>query len=66
MITQLNHAPYSRERAKVIHQPFEDPPRLAREASSEEEGLTHYRRVRDEIRDYVSSLPNSLEGMKHG
>jgi arsenate reductase len=27
--------------AKVIHQRFDDPPRLAREASNEEEGLAH-------------------------
>jgi len=47
--------------AKVIHQPFDDPPRLAREAASEEEGLAHYRRVRDEIRDYVASLPENLQ-----
>ncbi len=52
--------------AKVIHHPFDDPPRLAREASSEEEGLTHYRRVRDEIRDYVASLPDALESTNHG
>ncbi|NOY43246.1 MAG: arsenate reductase ArsC [Planctomycetes bacterium] len=47
--------------AKVVHRPFDDPPRLAREAETEEEGLSHYRRVRDEIRAYVESLPGSLE-----
>jgi arsenate reductase len=52
--------------AKVIHQPFDDPPRLVREASSEEEGLAHYRRVRDELRDYVASLPDTLENSNHG
>jgi arsenate reductase len=52
--------------AKVIHQPFNDPPRLAREASNEEEGLAHYRRVRDELRDYVASLPDTLENSNHG
>jgi arsenate reductase len=52
--------------AKVIHQPFDDPPRLAREASNEEEGLAHYRRVRDELRDYVASLPDTLENSNHG
>jgi len=51
--------------AKVIHQPFDDPPRLAREAASEEEGLAHYRRVRDEIRDYVASLPENLQATNH-
>lgn len=52
--------------AKVIHQPFDDPPRLAREAANEEEGLAHYRRVRDEIRDYMASLPGILERVDHG
>ena len=44
--------------AKVVHHGFDDPPRLAREASTEEEALGHYRRVRDEIRAYVESLPS--------
>ena len=52
--------------AQVVHHPFDDPPRLAREAATEEEGLAHYRRVRDEIRNYVASLPGSLENSKHG
>ena len=53
-------------KAKVIHHSFDDPPRLARESATEEEGLAHYRRVRDEIRDYVMTLPQSLEGSHHG
>ena len=47
--------------AKVVHQPFDDPPRRAREATTEEEALAPYRRVRDEIRQYIESLPESLE-----
>jgi arsenate reductase len=43
-----------------IHVPFDDPPKLARFANSEEEALVHYRRVRDEIRDFVLRLPNEL------
>ena len=42
---------------EVVHVPFDDPPKLAAGASSEEEALQHYRRVRDEIREYVASLP---------
>jgi arsenate reductase len=45
---------------KVSHAGFDDPPRLARDAASEEEALNHYRRVRDEIRDYIESLPAAL------
>ena len=43
-----------------IHRGFDNPSALARNAASEEEALGHYRRVRDEIRDYVMSLPESL------
>jgi len=45
---------------KVVHAGFDDPPRLAQEARTEEEALSHYRRVRDEIRTFVESLPESL------
>ena len=52
-------------KAKVVHHSFDDPPRLARDAPSEEEALGHYRRVRDEIRQYVETLPGSLEASQH-
>ena len=48
-------------KAEKLHKSFEDPPFLAREAKTEEEALAHYRRVRDEIRAFVSGL---LEGDK--
>lgn len=47
--------------AKVIHVGFDDPPKLARDAKSEEETLAIYRRVRDEIRAFVDRLPEALE-----
>lgn len=43
-------------RTKVVHHGFDDPPKLARDAGSEEEALSHYRRVRDEIRAWIESL----------
>ncbi len=43
-------------KAEKLHRSFEDPPHLAKEAKSEEEALAHYRRVRDEIRDFVKDL----------
>ena len=46
--------------ATVIHRGFDDPPALAADAADEEEVLPHYRSVRDEIRDYVLTLPASL------
>ena len=51
-------------RAKIVHVGFDDPPRLAKTAASEEEALGHYRRVRDEIRAFVETLPGSLEKPK--
>ena len=45
---------------RVVHRPFDDPPRLAAGSSDEEEALAHYRRVRDEIRAFVETLPGSL------
>ncbi len=47
--------------ARKIHHGFDDPPKLAANAGTEEEALAHYRRVRDEIRDFISTLPESLE-----
>lgn len=46
--------------ARVLHVGFDDPPALARGARSDEEALQHYRRVRDEIRAFVETLPDAL------
>ena len=46
--------------ARRLHVPFDDPPRLAGDATCEEEALAHYRRVRDEIRAFVQRLPEGL------
>ena len=48
-------------KAKVVHLGFDDPPALAKTAKTDEEALNHYRRVRDEIRVFVESLPASLD-----
>ena len=48
-------------KAKVLHVGFDDPPALAKDAQTEEEALSHYRRVRDEIRAFVETLPEALE-----
>ncbi|MEX1230669.1 MAG: arsenate reductase ArsC [Planctomycetaceae bacterium] len=59
VITVCGHAdencPLFLRRARVIHVGFDDPPKLAQSAATEEEGLGHYRRVRDEIRDFVAN-----------
>lgn len=65
VITVCDHAhelcPLFPGKAKVVHQGFDDPPRLAREAKTDEEALGHYRRVRDDIRAFIETLPESLE-----
>lgn len=50
--------------AVKIHHGFDDPPRLAKSAKTEEEALSHYRRVRDEIKAFVETLPDSLPVME--
>ncbi len=45
---------------KVLHHGFEDPPRLAEDAETEEEKLNCYRKVRDEIRRFVEEMPGNL------
>lgn len=47
--------------ARRVHVAFDDPPRLARSATTEEEALDDYRRVRDEIRAFVEQLPQALD-----
>ncbi len=47
---------------RKIHVPFDDPPALARDATTEEKKLQHYRRVRDEIRAFVQRLPDVFSG----
>ena len=47
-------------KARVVHVGFDDPPKLAKTAKTEEEALGHYRRVRDEIRQFVAGLPESI------
>ena len=53
VITVCGHAdescPVFPDQTKVVHIGFDDPPKLAKDAASEEEALVHYRRVRDEI-----------------
>jgi len=64
VVTLCGHAhetcPVFPGKAKVIHVGFDDPPKLAAGAKSEEEALAHYRRVRDEIKAFVDGLPESL------
>jgi len=60
VVTVCGHAnetcPVFPGKAKVVHVGFDDPPKLAQGAATEEEALSHYRRVRDEIRAFVQTL----------
>jgi arsenate reductase len=65
VVTVCDHAsetcPVFPGKAKKIHRGFDDPPRLAATAGSDEEAMAHYARVRDEIRDFVLGLPDLLK-----
>jgi arsenate reductase (thioredoxin) len=64
VVTVCGHAqencPVFVGKAAVVHVGFDDPPRLAAVAKTEAERLAPYRRVRDEIRAFVETLPESL------
>jgi arsenate reductase (thioredoxin) len=73
VITVCDHArescPLFMGDALLVHVGFEDPPALAADETDEERRLGHYRRVRDQIRVFVDSLPGSLPevpGESHG
>ena len=46
-------------KVRRLHVGFDDPPRLATGAATEEEALGHYRRVRGEIRAFIETLAGS-------
>lgn len=45
---------------KILHVGFDDPPKLTENLTNEEEILSHYRRVRDEIKIFAQNLETSL------
>jgi len=65
VVTVCGHAdencPVLPAKTKVVHVGFEDPPRLTKHLSEGEEKLAVYRRVRDEIRRFVETLPEALK-----
>ncbi len=69
VITVCGHAhencPWFPGAGKVIHIGFDDPPRLAQaladQGADPETQLDCYRRVRDEIKAYIKTLPQSLK-----
>jgi arsenate reductase len=65
VVTVCGHAhetcPVFPRDAKVIHVGFDDPPKLAAGETDPERAIGHYRRVRDEIRAFIDTLPQSLQ-----
>lgn len=55
------HCPFFPGGSKRIHVGFDDPATLGKAEPDEEAAMIHYRRVRDEIRAWVETLPDSLE-----
>jgi arsenate reductase (thioredoxin) len=58
--------PFFPAKTKRIHQRFDDPPVLADGVETDEEAMVPYRRVRDEIKAFVQTLPESLRSEHHG
>ena len=71
VVTVCGHAnencPVFKGSTTVVHQGFDDPPRFAANAETEEEAMPHYTRVRDEIRAFIEQLPDliSAKGIQH-
>ena len=65
VVTVCGHAdencPVFPGKTRVVHVGFEDPPKLTKHLPDGEEKLAVYRRVRDEIRRFVETLPGSLK-----
>ncbi len=68
VISLCDHArqtcPYFPGKAMQVHAGFDDPPSMAQELAKNGAGREHqldcYRRVRDEIKKYIQSLPEAL------
>ena len=64
VVTLCGHAnetcPFFPGRVRRVHRGFDDPPSLCAGMTDEAEIMAVYRRVRDEIREFVAGLPGSL------
>ena len=64
VVTVCGHAnencPVFPGKTQIVHAGFDDPPKLAENVKTEEEALDYYRHVRDQIKDFVETLPESL------
>lgn len=66
VITLCDHAhetcPVFPAKTGLVRVDFDDPPKRAAGMRNEEDAMRHYRRVRDEIKAFVESLPEALTG----
>mgnify|MGYP001548538616 FL=1 len=68
VVTVCGHAhetcPYFPANCEVVHIGFDDPPKMAKELAAkgapEEEQLDCYRKVRDQIKEAIEKLPETL------
>ncbi len=64
VVTVCGHAnetcPVFPGHTKVVHVGFDDPPKLAKDAATEEEAMRHYRRVRDEIKAFIANIESVI------
>lgn len=64
VVTVCGHAhetcPHWPSAGRIIHQGFDDPPSLSAGMDDEDQVLAIYRRVRDEIRNWLDTLPAML------
>jgi arsenate reductase len=52
--------PYFPAKTRLLHQGFDDPPKLAEYARTEDAAMAPYRRVRDEIKAFVMGLSEGI------
>ena len=64
VVTVCGHAnencPQFSGNAKIVHAGFDDPPAIAKHYKKQEQILNCYRKVRDQIREFVLNLPRNL------
>lgn len=64
VVTVCGHAhescPVFPGKTRVVHVGFDDPPALAAKETDPRKAIEHYRRIRDQIKDFVRTLPESL------
>ena len=65
VVTVCGHAhencPVFPGESRVVHAGFDDPPALAAGETDPVKALAHYRRVRDEIRAFITTVPALLQ-----